>query len=97
MLEFPENTIMRLVAASYTAVWRPRPLGGAPVGLSCVQVDGPLNPSALTSTQTSLSKGGIVTTPGPFSPPNTIIRLLAGLKTAEWKLLTPGGPLMGLS
>src|SRR5690349_18952948 len=69
------------------------------MGLSCVQVEGPPNPSALARTQTSFRHmgGQDPESPEPLNPPNTIIRLLAVLKTALCKILTAGGPPTGLS
>src|SRR5450755_1184556 len=50
----PPNTIMRLFAPSYTALWPSRTVGNAPAGASCVQAGDPARPVALASTQTSL-------------------------------------------
>src|SRR5215467_8902279 len=52
----PANTIIRLLAASYTEVCPHRGSGEEPLGVSCIQVDFPPCPLAFTSTQRSLRK-----------------------------------------
>src|ERR1019366_2575730 len=72
----PPNTIMRLFAPSYTAVWPSRTVGSAPAGVSCVQVGGPPRPLALASTQTSLLCAEQL--PMERSPPKMVILLVLG-------------------
>src|SRR5439155_15481855 len=74
LLPRPPNTIIRLLAASYTAVWIERGGGepAAPCATVLVHTDVPPSPFALESTQTALLE----------TPPNTIILLLEASYTA---------------
>src|SRR5439155_6921601 len=82
LLPRPPNTIIRLLAASYTAVWtegggdEPAP----PCATVWVHTDVPPSPFALESTQTALLE----------TPPNTIILLLEASYTAVGPT-RPGG------
>ncbi len=86
----PPNTIIRFVAASYTALAFVRGAGGVPVGESASHWL-PLPVVACVSTQTSL-RG-----PAFARPPKTIMRSPVESSTAAWPSRASGGVPAGKS